>query len=113
MNNLHLILLSLGFTYKTITQLSKQYPLIVECNGLYIKNYDTKQGNFVVGIKKPNDYHTELPKAYALEIPELLLNKLLPHINFGGYLCYTQESEAEWDPNNIKMLYSQIDQMIK
>ena len=105
--------MSLGFTYKTAIQLSKHYPLIVECNGLYIKNYDTQQGNFVVGIKKPNDYHTELPEAYALQIPELLLNKLLPHINFGGYLCYSQESEAEWDPNNIKTLYLQIDQMIQ
>ncbi len=39
--------------------------------------------------------------------------RLLPHINMGWYLCYVREMEADWDANDLRGLYSQVNSQIQ
>lgn len=52
---------------------------------------------------------TTLPAAIILQSPEQLKGRLLPHINMGWYLCYVEEKEATWDPNDLEGLLRSVD----
>jgi molybdopterin/thiamine biosynthesis adenylyltransferase len=84
-----------------------------QARGFYVKEYDTAGGVFKIALSFRGDPHTELPDAYVLDSPKQYIGLLLPHINFGWYLCYVEVMEADWDPNNLKDTYRQVDKQIQ
>lgn len=114
-DNLHQILLRCGYKYTKARHLTDAEPLRLRdpSSGFYVKSYPTTDGEFVVALSLPSDPHITLPNAYILKKPELHKGRLLPHVNMGWYLCYTREKEADWNPNDLDVLYKQIDYQIQ
>lgn len=81
--------------------------------GFYVKEYHTSMGVFELALSFPGDPHIELPHAILLSYPEPLQGRLIPHVNFGNILCYVQEMEADWDPNDLATTYQAVDNQIQ
>lgn len=81
--------------------------------GYYVKEYSTKGGVFVIALVLWNDPHIQLPFAYILQQPEQYKGRLLPHINFGFCLCYVTQMEADWNSNDLKSTYQDVDEQIQ
>lgn len=58
------------------------------------------------------DPHTQLPSAYLLSAPAALDGQLIPHISQDQCLCYVEQMEADWDPNDLALLYTEINRQI-
>ncbi|OEE28062.1 hypothetical protein A1Q3_03850 [Aliivibrio fischeri ZF-211] len=78
-------------------------------SGVYIKQYNTKHGVFEVAMIQANDPHIELPTVFVIDMPQNLQGRLTPHISHEGYLCYVEQMEADWNPNNLDELYKAVD----
>ena len=116
LEQLHQVLLGCGFCYTKAQHIPSNSMLRAHnqnMSGFYVKDYITASGVFKIALSFKGDPHIELPWAYVLASPEQYKNRLLPHINYGWYLCYVQEMEADWDPNDIKGTYLQIDYQIQ
>lgn len=81
--------------------------------GAYIKAHNTKHGAFEVAMIKASDPHIKLPTVFVIDMPLALQGRLIPHISHEGYLCYVEQMEADWDPNNLVELYKTVDLQIK
>ena len=112
---LHQALLVCGYQYTDVKYIPGGTPLRDHdaAKGFYVKTYKTSEGDFQVALSFAADPHISLPRAYILKIPDQFIGRLLPHINMGWYLCYVQEMEADWDANDIRGLYSQVDSQIQ
>lgn len=111
----HQALLKLGYSYRPINRLKKEsflqkYSIL---GGVYIKRHDTKYGAFEVAMIQASDPHIELPTVFVTDMPLALQGRLIPHISHEGYLCYVEQMEADWNPNNLVELYKTIDLQIK
>lgn len=109
-------MLDCGFKYLTVKQRKsyKTFEKIPLKIGIYTKDYSTLKGDFKVGLVfVSSDPNTSLPLAYVLNRPTDLEDVLLAHINIGGYLCYVEELEAEWNPNDLLGLYQAVDEQIQ
>lgn len=111
----HQVLLKLGYSYRPISRLKRElflrkYSIL---NGVYIKRYNTKHGVFEVAMIQANDPHIELPTVFVIDMPQDLEGRLTPHISHEGYLCYVEQMEADWNPNNLDELYKAVDIQIK
>ncbi|WP_017019127.1 E2/UBC family protein [Aliivibrio fischeri] len=107
----HQVLLKLGYSYRPISRLKKElflrkYSIL---SGVYIKQYNTKHGVFEVAMIQANDPHIELPTVFVIDMPQNLQGRLTPHISHEGYLCYVEQMEADWNPNNLDELYKAVD----
>ncbi|TOK95187.1 hypothetical protein CGI09_27115, partial [Vibrio parahaemolyticus] len=60
-----------------------------------------------------SDPYIELPTVFVIDMPLALQGRLIPHISHEGYLCYVEQMEADWNPNNLVELYKAIDLQIK
>ncbi|HHC6451907.1 TPA: E2/UBC family protein [Vibrio parahaemolyticus] len=112
---LHHTLLGCGFRYTPAKQMPKGILLDTKSRrkGYYVKEYSTKGGVFVIALVLWNDPHIQLPFAYILQQPEQYKGRLLPHINFGFYLCYVAQMEADWNSNDLKSTYQDVDKQIQ
>ncbi|WP_212687227.1 E2/UBC family protein [Undibacterium luofuense] len=112
---MHQILLGCGYRYTKTQHLPQKNPLLIhdKATGFYVKEYSTAGGAFKIALSFSGDPHIELPDAYVLNSPEQYRGCLLPHINFGWYLCYVEEMEADWNPNDLDGTYHQVDQQIQ
>lgn len=111
----HQTLLKLGYSYRPINCLKKEsflqkYSIL---GGVYIKRHDTKYGAFEVAMIQASDPYIELPTVFVIDMPLALQGRLIPHISHEGYLCYVEQMEADWNPNNLVELYKAIDLQIK
>lgn len=111
----HQVLLKLGYRYRPIKRLKKEsflrrYSIL---GGVYIKRYNTKYGIFEVAMIQANDPHIELPTVFVIDMPLVFQGRLIPHISHEGYLCYVEQMEADWNPNNLVGLYKTVDLQIK
>lgn len=111
----HQALLKLGYIYRPINRLNKEsflrkYPIL---RGVYIKEYDTKYGQFEIAMIQASDPHIELPAVFVLDMPLAFQGRLIPHISHEGYLCYVEQMEADWNPNDLAELYKTVDLQIK
>jgi hypothetical protein len=68
---------------------------------VYLKEYSTSKGIFTIALELGYDAYTILPQAHIISKPEQLDDVLLPHVNNADYLCYVEQLEADWDPNDI------------
>ncbi|MGB3111304.1 MAG: E2/UBC family protein [Psychrobacter alimentarius] len=115
MSELHQTMLSCGFKYlesrqrRSISFFSKISPI----RPIYVKDYETSEGTFNVALVFGEDPYTTLPRAQVLERPKRIEHVLLPHINSSGYLCYVEEKEADWNPNNLNALYRAVDEQVQ
>ncbi|RRC35911.1 E2/UBC family protein, partial [Escherichia coli] len=80
--------------------------------GYYTKEYETEAGNFNVALVIQPDPFTELPLACIVDLPEKFRDRLMPHISQEGILCYVEQLEADWDPNNLEGTYKEVDAQI-
>lgn len=80
---------------------------------IYVKEFPTTEGTFKVALVFNYDPYTSLPWTHIMEKPAHLKDVLLPHVNNGGFLCYVEELEADWNPNNLQGIYTTVDQQIK
>ncbi|EMN0828786.1 ThiF family adenylyltransferase [Providencia rettgeri] len=114
MSELHKTLLGCGFRYLALNQRKTvdAFARIPSTCLIYIKDYETSEGIFTIALVFSDDYHTTLPWAQVVKKPEHIAQILLPHINSGGYLCYVEEKEADWNPNNLNALYRAVDEQI-
>lgn len=114
-HQLHQILLACEFRYVRTQEIPQDIPLLRldKSKGFYVKTYETTDGDFEIILSFNGDPHTELPWAYVLKSPEKFEGLLLPHINMGWYLCYVDEMEANWDPNDIQATYQAVDSQIQ
>lgn len=80
---------------------------------VYLKEYSTSEGTFTIALELGYDAYTILPWAHIISKPEKFDDVLLPHVNNGGYLCYVEQMEADWDPNDIGNLYRTVDHQIQ
>lgn len=112
---LHQIMLGFGFQFLAIRKrrLFSFFDRIDPDTSVYIKDYETSEGHFTVALMLSDEPHTILPKAQILKRPEEIEHILLAHINSGGYLCYVEEQEADWNPNNLQGLYKAIDEQVQ
>ncbi|MDO3382398.1 E2/UBC family protein [Gilvimarinus algae] len=113
---LHKILLTCGFRYVFSRDFPKNaffYKKGLWEEGHYSKKYKTDGGDFSVALLFKGDPHIELPHAILTEIPDQYTGRLVPHINYGLGLCYVEEMEADWNPNNLAGLYRQVDKQIQ
>ena len=112
---LHQILLGFGFHYLLVRNIPRDasITLVDQASGFYVKEYVTTEGAFKVALSFQDDPYTELPSAFIIRRPEKYQGCLLPHINLGGYLCYVEQKEADWDPNDLPSTYSAIDEQIQ
>ena len=115
LNLLHQTLLNCGYSYVKAQHIPRDSQLLVydQARGFYVKDYDTAGGVFKIALSFHGDPHIELPDAYVLNSPKQYCGLLLPHINFGWYLCYVEVMEADWDPNNLIDTYRQVDRQIQ
>ena len=104
-----------GYKFVPLQELEAHAHLseLSSSKNFYVKNFSTIEGIFKVVLIFSSDPYTNLPLAYIVEKPPHLEDRLLPHINDGWYLCYVQEMEADWNPNNILALYSSVDTQIQ
>ncbi|WP_288398382.1 E2/UBC family protein [uncultured Acinetobacter sp.] len=115
MSEIHQTMLRCGYIYTPSRHISASSHLRqnFDKKGYYIKEYNTDEGTFKIVLIFKHDPSIHLPLAYILEKPEKFNDVLLPHINFGWYLCYVQELEADWNPNDLDGTYSFIDHQIQ
>ncbi|EOH9059847.1 E2/UBC family protein [Klebsiella pneumoniae] len=108
---IHQVLLGCGFRYTNARDISPDSALrlLYSAAGFYVKSYVTSAGTFDVAIVLKDELLTTLPAAIILQSPEQLKGRLLPHINMGWYLCYVEEKEATWDPNDLEGLLRSVD----
>lgn len=113
--NLHAILLNLKYQYVNARDLPKtsQFYTPSRKTGYYVKEFLTSWGSFEVALSIAKDPHTELPSAYILTIPSACEGRLIPHISQEQGLCYVEQMEADWDPNNLSLLYNDVDRQIQ
>lgn len=115
MSELHSVMLDCGYQHLTIKQ-RKKYKALTDIDDkflVYLKEYSTSEGVFNIALEFGYDAYTSLPWAHIISKPEQLEDVLLPHINNGGYLCYVEQLEADWDPNDIGNLYKTVDRQIQ
>ena len=115
MELVHHILLNIGFEFISSKKLSKKpirKPFELG-NGAYIKDFVVHSEIFTIALIIPNDPHIELPSAYVINMPEAYMNKLIPHISHEGYLCFVEKKEADWEPNDLRSLYENINSQIQ
>jgi molybdopterin/thiamine biosynthesis adenylyltransferase len=108
-------MLDCGYQHLAIRQRQK-YKALADIDGkfsVYIKEYSTSKGVFTIALEFGCDEYTVLPLAHIISKPEKLEDILLPHVNNGNYLCYVEEAEANWDPNDISKLYKKVDYQIQ
>ncbi|EGR4214302.1 ThiF family adenylyltransferase [Vibrio metoecus] len=117
MENLHQVLLSIGFQYAQAKKFPKETRFYNSSNkkGYYTKKYRVGESghSYSVALILPQDPHIELPYAYTYEVPDELKGKLIPHISHEGYVCYVEQMEADWNPNELITLYKAIDLQIQ
>lgn len=115
LSELHQILLGLGYCYISSNKLPKDSPILKysHSTGFYQKEFVTSGGKFCVLLDISKDPHLLLPTACLLSIPDHYKGRLLPHINFGWFLCYVEQMEADWDPNDLYSTYYCVDTQIK
>lgn len=115
LSELHQALLSCGYQYTKAQHIPSSTPLRSHdtAKGFYVKDYGTVGGEFSVALSFAADPHISLPTAYVLKIPDQFKGRLLPHINMGWYLCYVREMEADWDANDLRGVYSQVNSQIQ
>lgn len=108
-------MLGCGFKYLATRQrqLISFFDQIPTTRSVYVKDYQTSEGIFTVALVLGDDLYTTLPYAQVLKKPEKIEHVLLPHINSGGYLCYVEEKEADWNSNNLNALYRAVDEQIQ
>ncbi|MEH6479420.1 MULTISPECIES: E2/UBC family protein [Pseudoalteromonas] len=115
MELVHHILLNLEFQFVNSRKLSRELirkPFNLN-NGAYIKEFIVNGELFIIALIIPNDPHIKLPSAYVISMPDIYKDKLIPHISHEGYLCYVEQKEADWDPNDLDTLYKNIDSQIQ
>jgi len=112
---LHTAMLECGYSYLALKQRKAHERLanISSKQDVYVKEFSTTEGIFKVALVFDYDPYTNLPWTHIMEKPEHLKDVLLPHVNNGGYLCYVEELEADWNPNNLKGIYTTVDQQIQ
>lgn len=112
---LHQILLECGYTYTRSTRIPKHSLLYSSKSsvGYYIKDYETEVGVFTIALIMMGDPHIKLPLAFVVSIPEQLSGRLIPHICQEYSLCYVEEMEADWDPNDLRATYQDVDTQIQ
>lgn len=115
LSELHQVLLSCGYRYTAAHHIPSGTPLRTcdNAKGFYVKSYGTAGGEFSVALSFTADPYITLPNAYVLNISDQFAGRLMPHINMGWYLCYVQEMEADWDANDLRGLYTQVDAQIQ
>ena len=108
-------MLDCEYRYLTIRQRRNHKELadIDKKQHVYLKEYSTSEGNFTIALEFGYDAHTNLPWAHIINKPQQLEDVLLPHINNGDYLCYVEQLEADWNPNDISNLYKTVDRQIQ
>jgi molybdopterin/thiamine biosynthesis adenylyltransferase len=112
---LHQILLGCSYRYVNAKDIGENTPLkkFDNSSGFYVKDYSTVSGTFEIALSFRDDPHIELPFAYVLAYPECCKGRLVPHINFGWFLCYLEQLEADWDSNDLNSTYQAIDLQIQ
>lgn len=115
LDQLHQVLLGCGFHHTKAQKLPKGIPLRTfdKSLGFYVKQYKTPGGDFEIALSFRGDPHIELPLACVLHYPNKYRGKLIPHLNFGWFLCYVQQMEADWDSNNLLSTYQAVDAQIQ
>lgn len=115
MSELHQTMLGCGFKFLATRQRRSIsfFDNIPSTRSVYVKDYETSEGIFNVALVLGEDPNTKLPRAQVLRKPEKIEHCLLPHINISGYLCYVEEKEADWNPNNLNALYRAVDEQVK
>lgn len=108
-SKLHQILLRLGYRF---TQKKAFFANTKGNSGAYFKSFELSVGIFEVALVLQKDPHTQLPMALITKFPEKVKNRLMAHINFGGYLCYVDQRESNWDPNDLVSTYQAVDEKI-
>ncbi|WP_198432105.1 E2/UBC family protein [Marinomonas sp. BSi20584] len=113
-DNIHQILLSCGFRYTSARHIPQTSPLCKydKSEGFYVKDYKPLGKVFRIALSIQDDPHIKLPTAYIIELPEEYKDVLMPHVNFGWYLCYVEQMEGDWDSNNLSATYNDVDQQI-
>lgn len=112
---LHHTLLSCGYRYTKASHLPESTLLHLRdsLKGYYVKDYITEVGVFPIALIMGDDPHINLPWAYLLQIPDQYLGKLIPHISHERILCYVEQMEADWNPNNLINTYRDVDVQIQ
>ncbi|HHK5684455.1 TPA: E2/UBC family protein [Serratia marcescens] len=112
---LHQILLSCGYKYTPARQMPDGILLNTKDrrNGYYVKNYATTAGNFPIALILRDDPYIKLPAAYILKTPDKLQGRLIPHVTQESNLCYVAQMEADWDSNDLKSTYQDVDIQIQ
>ena len=107
-------MLGCGFQFLSARHIPKESPLckLDKSKGFYVKEYRTSGNLFKIALSIESDPHIKLPSAFIINMPEEYKNSLIPHINFGGYFCYVEQMEADWDPNNLQATYEDVDRQI-
>lgn len=115
MSELHAVMLGCGYKYLTIKQRKKHKVLcsIAEKYPVYLKEFSTSEGIFTIALELNYDVYTILPWAHIISKPSQFDDMLLPHVNNSGNLCYVEQMEADWDPNDLGNLYRTIDRQIQ
>lgn len=115
MSELHSIMLKCGYQHLAVKYRQKYEVLagIDEKTVVYVKKYSTCKGIFTIALEFGYDVYTLLPQAHIINKPECLNDVLLPHVSNGNYLCYVEQFEADWNPNDISNLYKTVDYQIQ
>lgn len=115
MGELHTAMLECGYKYLA-SKHRKAYERLADISSnqdVYVKEFSTTEGIFKVALVFDYDPYTSLPWTHIMEKPAHLKDVLLPHVNNGGYLCYVEELEADWNPNNLQGIYNAVDKQIQ
>lgn len=115
MSELHAVMLGCGYEYMAAKRRKKYKALssITEKYPVYLKEFPTSEGIFTIALEMNYDVYTILPWAHIISKPSQFDDMLLPHVNNSGNLCYVEQMEADWDPNNLSNLYRTIDHQIQ
>ena len=108
-------MLSCGYEYLTAKQ-RKKYEALSSIEGkypVYLKKFSTSEGIFTIALELNYDVYTILPWAHIISKPLQFDDMLLPHVNNSGNLCYVEQMEADWNPNDLVNLYRTIDHQIQ
>jgi len=92
--------------YEVLSSIAEKYPV-------YFKEFSTSEGIFTIALEMNYDVYTILPWAHIISKPSKFKDMLLPHVNNSGNLCYVEQMEADWDPNDLGNLYRTIDHQIQ
>lgn len=111
---LHQILLSCGYTFQPPKACKSEHDerSVTSGEGLYVKEYLVNGESFHVALIFNGDPHLQLPLAVLQRYPERLKGILIPHINYGFFICYVTEKEADWDSNDLNSTYRSVDAQI-